>query len=90
MIMDWRKMSSCPTIQGLQGQDQRGWDRFMGAYSGGKKVIEESQHSGDAMGIDTTHGWCITVSWLLASAVEYVNFHFVFSCNGEHDNTCSV
>ena len=62
----------------------------MGAYSGRKKVIEESQHGGDAMGIDTIRRWCIAISWLLASTVEYVNFHFVFSCNGEHDNTRSV
>ena len=90
MIMDWCEMSSHPTIHGLQGQDQRGWDGFTGAYSGRKKVIEESWHGGDATGIDTIHGWCIAVSWLLASTVEYVNFHFVFLCNGEYDNTRSV
>ena len=90
MIMDWHKMSSHPMIHGLQGQDQRGWDGFMGAYSRSKKVIEESWHGGDAMGIDTICRWCIAISWLLASAVEYVNFHFVFSCDGEHDDTHSV
>ena len=54
MIMDWCEMSSCPTIHGLQGQDQRGWDGFMGAYSRGKKVVIESlvHRTGKRLGLD--------------------------------------
>ena len=83
VIMDWREMSSRPTVHGLHGQDHRGWDAFRGAYSGGKK-IGVSLFGEAATGmwdgrVDTRRGWCIAFSWLLASLVEYVQtFHLAF------------
>ena len=95
MIMDWREMSSRPTIHGLHGKDQRGWEGFTGAYSGGEMVIVGSRLGEDAMRMwdgrmDTIRGWCIAVSWLLASVVEYVNFHPSVSLGTEHDGIHSV
>jgi len=84
MIMDWREMSSRPTVHGLHGQDHRGWDAFTGggAYSGGKKVavgfnVGEDAGMWDGR-IDPIRGWCIAVSWLLASIADvYYLYAFV-------------
>lgn len=70
-------MSSRPTIHGLHGQNHRGWDAFTGAYSGGKKIGVGSLFGAGAIDmydgrVDTRRGWCIAISWLLASLVEYV------------------
>jgi protein SYS1 len=75
--MDWREMSSRPTVHGLHGQDHRGWDAFTGAYSGGKKIGVGSLLGEASAGmwdgrVDSRRGWCIAFAWLLASLVEYV------------------
>lgn len=79
--MDWREMGSRPTIHGLHGQDHRGWGTFTGAYSGGEKIGAGSLF-GEAVTdmwdgrVDPRRGWCIALSWLLASLVECVQtFH---------------
>ncbi|KAF8515923.1 hypothetical protein JB92DRAFT_36514 [Gautieria morchelliformis] len=82
VIMDWREMSSRPTVHGLHGQDHRGWDAFTGAYSGGKKIGvgsllgEATAGMGDGR-VDSRRGWCIAFAWLLASLVD-VYYLYIF------------
>ncbi|KAF8585400.1 hypothetical protein K439DRAFT_1632639 [Ramaria rubella] len=83
VIMDWREMSSRPTVHGLHGQDHRGWDAFAGAYSGGKKVGVGFVPGQTAISmwdgrVDPRRGWCIALCWLLASIADvYYLYAFV-------------
>lgn len=72
MMMDWREMVGRPTITGVKGDNNRGWNAFSGVWSGGERLSGGTALQGWEWdgGADPIRGWIIGFSWLLASGAE--------------------